>query len=231
MAGIEREDIGEAGEYVLGTLDAAERAAFESRLALDASLQAEVAAWQRRLAPLDDEVREEEPPSHLLTRIFARIDAPVASNILQLKRRVNAWRGATVIFAAAAAALLVVLTMRGIWQPAPQKGLYVAVLQGRDATPAFVAAVDMKSKEMVVRRVGAASPAGHSYELWALGGGRAAPQPLGVIEASMRLPAGQLGDRPIAATMLAVSLEPAGGSPTGLPTGPVLFTGKLISAE
>ena len=26
---------------------------------------------------------------------------------------------------------------------------------------------------------------------------------------------------------LAVSLEPAGGSPTGAPTGPVLYTGKV----
>jgi len=28
----------------------------------------------------------------------------------------------------------------------------------------------------------------------------------------------------------AVSLEPAGGSPTGLPTGPVVYAGKLIEA-
>jgi anti-sigma-K factor RskA len=26
---------------------------------------------------------------------------------------------------------------------------------------------------------------------------------------------------------LAISLEPAGGSPTGLPTGPVLYTGRI----
>jgi len=31
------------------------------------------------------------------------------------------------------------------------------------------------------------------------------------------------------ATVLAISLEPSGGSPTGLPTGPVLYTGKPVS--
>ena len=30
-------------------------------------------------------------------------------------------------------------------------------------------------------------------------------------------------------TVFAISLEPQGGSPTGAPTGPVLYTGKLVT--
>jgi len=44
---------------------------------------------------------------------------------------------------------------------------------------------------------------------------------------SARLPAPadqSLGEIPV----LAVSLEPRGGSPTGAPTGPVLFTGPCV---
>ena len=230
MAGTDFENMGEAGEYVLGTLDSTERAAFEARLVRDAALQAEVAEWQRRLTPLDGETANIEPPPYLFDRILARIDIRPANNVVMLTRRMNAWRGATIAFAALAAALLLVVVVPG--QMAPRsKSLYVAVLQGSDAKPAFVAAVDVKTKTMVVRRVGAATPEGHSYELWALGGGRTAPQPLGVIETALRLSSDQLGETPLNATTFAVSLEPTGGSTTGAPTGPVLFTGKLLQAE
>jgi anti-sigma-K factor RskA len=230
MAGTDFESIGEAGEYVLGTLDAAERTAFEARLTHDSVLQLEVAEWWRRLVPLEDETVNAEPPPYLFDKILARLDAPVADNVVALRRRMNIWRGATVALAAIAAALLIFLLIPGQMAPQP-KGLYVAVLQGDDAKPAFVAAIDVKSGVIAVRRVGPATPAGHSYELWALGAGRAVPQPLGVVEAAMRIPVDQLGGKPLGATMFAISLEPVGGSPTGAPTGPVLFTGKLLAAN
>ncbi|MER8170592.1 anti-sigma factor domain-containing protein, partial [Acinetobacter baumannii] len=69
---------------------------------------------------------------------------------------------------------------------------------------------------------------------WAVGGGRANPQSLGVIDASLRIPASQLGKvdpATLGETVFAISLEPQGGSPTGAPTGPVLYTGKLVATE
>jgi len=231
MAGTDFEKMSEAGEYVLGTLDAAERIAFEARLTRDGELQAEVAAWRRRLTPLDAETAEAEPPAQTFAKILARIDTPAPVNVVELQRRVRQWRIAATAFAALAASLILFFVVQGQRTPSPANNLYVAVLQGSDAQPAFVAAVDVKTKSMVVRRVGAATPPGHSYELWALGGTRAAPQPLGVIGASMRVSSDQLGGQPIDATTLAVSLEPPGGSPTGAPTGPVLFTGKLIATQ
>lgn len=223
MAGPE-DDRDLAAEYALGTLDAAESAAFEAQLARDPALAAEVAAWQQRLAPLADGTPTVEPPADTYTKILERIGG--ADNVVQLRRRVAVWRSVAAGVSAVAAALILLLFMRG---PAPEHGVYVAVLQGGDAAPAFVAAVDVSSKVIVVRRVGEPAPADKSYELWALGAGRVAPQPLGVVDAAVRVPAERVGR--LDGTTLAVSLEPQGGSPTGLPTGPVLFTGKLLSTR
>lgn len=231
MASAELESRDDAAEYVLGTLDAGERVAFESRMAADPALAAQVAAWQRRLAPLNETTPQVEPRAHVFDRILSRIEPPGAANVIQLEQRIRQWRIATATFAALAAALVIVFVSRGSWTLVPKDNLYVAVLQGSDAQPAFVAAVDVSAKTMVVRRISAPTPKGHSYELWALGAGRAAPQPLGVIAASMRVSSDELGGRPVDATTLAISLEPPGGSPTGAPTGPVLFTGKLLATQ
>jgi anti-sigma-K factor RskA len=74
--------------------------------------------------------------------------------------------------------------------------------------------------------VQAEAPAGKSYELWAIGDGRKQPESLGIIDKDVQ--------RNVAispGTILAVSLEPAGGSPTGQPTGPVVYTGKLVPTQ
>lgn len=231
MTGTDREYIGEAGEYVLGTLDAPERAAFEARMANDSALMAEVAEWQRKLTPLSDDTAPIEPPASLFEKILAGIEPPDMSNVVMLKRRVAVWRGATAAVAAIAAALILFLLSPPRIAPPGQKSLYVAVLKASDSSAAFVAAVDVKNGIIAVRSVGPASPSKHSYELWALGGGRAAPVPLGVIGAVAHIPAERLGSNPLEATTFAVSLEPVGGSPTGAPTGPVLFTGNLLSTN
>jgi|HubBroStandDraft_5_1064220.scaffolds.fasta_scaffold98230_3 anti-sigma-K factor RskA len=234
MASADNPDRDDAAEYALGTLDAAERTAFEARMAADPALAAEAAAWQDRLATLHAETEPTEPPAHLFADILRRLDDAAPNNVVMLKRSADLWRRATIAVSAIAAALLIAIAVRAPWQQPEQKGLYVAVLQGQGTQAAYVAAVDVKSKMMIVRSLGARAPDAHSYELWALGAGRAAPQPLGVIEAVARMPSEQLGRTSEAAlsdTTLAISLEPVGGSPTGAPTGPVLFTGKLLPAN
>jgi anti-sigma-K factor RskA len=230
MAGTDFEAMSEAGEYVLGTLDKTERIAFEARLTRDTGLRAEVDAWRQRLAPLDAETADAEPSADVFEKILLRIDSSAPANIVQLQRRIKFWRNAAAVFGAVAAALLIFAMIKPL-QPVSRKGIYVAVLQGKDRSTGFVAAVDIASKTIAVRSIAATSQPGHSYELWALGGGRKAPQPIGLIAAATRLPADTIGDRQLADTLFAVSLEPAGGSPTGSPTGPVLFTGKLLATD
>jgi len=65
----EDDDIdGLAAEYVLGSLDPAERRQVDARRQTDASLAAAVAAWERRLAPLSERDATRRRP-----RIFAGI--------------------------------------------------------------------------------------------------------------------------------------------------------------
>jgi anti-sigma-K factor RskA len=214
-----------AGEYVLGTLDTHERAAAEGLVASDAGFAAQVHQWEARLASLSDDIAPVAPPEHLRGAILRRIagDDPAASPVVALKRQVNTWRMMT----AAAAALAAVFAGLLVFKPAPvQQGRFVAVLQTEGPGPAFVASIDIASGFVSIRRVGAVVEPGKSHELWAVGGGRDKPESLGVVNASLKVPAKLSPD-----TVLAISLEPEGGSTTGQPTGPVLFTGKLVETD
>jgi anti-sigma-K factor RskA len=110
--------------------------------------------------------------------------------------------------------------------PAPQSE-FVAVLTSEGVAPKFVATVDVAKGTLSIRRVGEAPPADKSYELWAVEPGQA-PESLGVIEEASLSRA--LEHSPADLT-LAISLEPTGGSPTGAPTGPVVFSGTLVPTE
>jgi anti-sigma-K factor RskA len=219
-----------AGEYVLGTLDADERRAAEARIAADPSFRTSVAAWERRLQPLADLAGETAPPAAGFDRIMAAIDASAmaapAGNVVALRRTVRRWQVATALMGAAAAVLAVVVVLDRT-APAPQSE-FVAVLTADGAKPAFVATVDTAKGTITVRRVALEAPAGKSYELWSIEP-NAAPKSLGVVEQaslSRVLPA-----IPHGGATLAISLEPKGGSPTGAPTGPVMFTGALVPTE
>jgi anti-sigma-K factor RskA len=114
-----------------------------------------------------------------------------------------------------------------------QPARLVAVLQKDASGPAFLLTVDTKSRTLTMRRVTAEQEPGKSYELWLVSDRYPAPRSLGLVET------GEFTQRPLLAAYdpatvnsatYAVSLEPEGGSPTGTPTGPVLYTGKLVEA-
>ena len=70
----EEDDIdGLAAEYVLGSLDPAERRQVDARRSTDASLDEAIEAWQRRIGPLSELGPEVAPPAHLYKRILARV--------------------------------------------------------------------------------------------------------------------------------------------------------------
>jgi anti-sigma-K factor RskA len=225
---------GQVAEYVLGTLDLAERREFEATMAGDAALRGLVEEWERRLAPLALALEPVAAPAHVRGKVMAAIAGGITDPgaIVRLERRARRWRGLAIGSWAIAAALAGVLFFRP--PVMPEAGRYVAVLQTQGPGPAFLASVDLASGTITVRPVSATTQAGKSYELWALGAGRDKPLSLGVIEADFRIPSKRLGrlDKPaLNDTVFAVSLEPEGGSPTGQPTGPVLFTGKLVATE
>ena len=227
-----------AGEYVLGTLDAAERIAVGARRWREAPLDAAIAAWERRLSPLMETVAPVEPPADLLAQINARLDAGAMARdgpqrLVVLERSAQRWRRIAIAASALAACLLVATGVREVMRP-QMATTYVAVFQKDDASPAFLLTVDLEARTLSVRAVAAQPQPGKSYQLWIASDRLGpAPQSLGLIEDASGATERALAryDRAIVEqATFGVSLEPAGGSPTGRPTGPA-FHAKLIPAS
>lgn len=228
----DRDEIdGLAAEYVLGTLDADERLAAEARLASDPVFRAAVAAWAARLQPLSDAVAAVEPNPGVYERIAARIDTPAEtlagpSNVIALRRSVRRWQ---VVSALAAAAAVILAVFVAVDRPAAPAGEYVAMLTPGGGAPAFVLTVDTRTNTMTIRRVAEDAPqSGRSYELWAVEPDGGPVTSLGVVDTvslKRELPYSPNG------LVFAISDEPLGGSPTGVATGEIIFSGPLVPAE
>jgi anti-sigma-K factor RskA len=221
-----------AGEYVLGTLPADERRAAEARYAADPAFRRAVSVWETQLQPLADAAGEAPLPADLYERIAARIGegrppaADPGGNVVALRRSLRRWQFTSAIIGAAAAVLAAVVVV-DLVRPAPQSE-FVAVLTAGGESPAFVATVNVEAGTISIRRVAEAAPPDKSYELWSIAPNEA-PRSLGVVEEasfSQPLPVAPSGD-----LTLAVTLEPKGGSPSGAPTGPVVYSGALVATE
>ncbi len=229
---------GLAAEYVLGTLDAAERAAVSARRQREPQLETAIRSWERRLAPLNEAVPEAAAPSSTWQKIEARITgAPRGANggaeVIDLKRRLSLWRTSAIAASAIAASLILAVGVREL-TPQPKPKNLVAVLQKDAASPAFLVTVNVEDRLMTVQPVAAKPEAGKSYELWIVHDSLGAPKSLGVIDETSAMQRPTLAaykQDVIEGATLAVSLEPEGGSPTGAPTGPVLFAGKMIETS
>ncbi|WP_428391680.1 anti-sigma factor [Lichenicoccus sp.] len=224
-AGPERDLI--AAEYVLGTLDKDDRAALAREAEVDPDTRAAIEAWERRLSPLLSVAAPATPPASLWSRIEssawggAAAKTPTPST-QRPSRRLRFWQGGTAAGFALAAALAGVAVLR-----APPLNTVTALLPlSKPGASVFIAEAT-PGGGLLVTPVGAVHVApDRNLELWLLKSGEKVPKPLGLLPASgVRLAAGSV-PQGIRAKIL-VSLEPRGGSPTGLPTGPVLWGGAL----
>src|SRR3989442_338177 len=145
-------------------------------------------------------------------------------------QRLAVWRGVSAVATAAALALAVALVVPPAAQPP-----VVVVLQGTGGAAqginTFVASVSADGRALVTKPLMNVSlEANRVLELWSVPP-QGAPRSLGLISASGAtvVPRGKLPEALLkgGTAALAVSLEPPGGSPTGVPTGPVLYAGKL----
>lgn len=211
-----------AAEYALGTLRGPARARLRRWMRDDTALTRSVAEWETRLAPMAEAVRPVRPPARVWREIEARI-VP--------RKKSSFWKALGLLASGAAAALVAVAVLL---PPPPQPGFppsYVAVLSDPKTQQAvMVVSAGRRESALQVKMLdpGIRVP-GKSLELWAVprqGG----PKSLGIVETektALKLVAAAdqaLGDIPL----LAVSLEPKGGSPTGAPTGPVLYSGPCV---
>ena len=224
-----------AAQYVTGTLRGGARRRFEALLPGHPTLRDAVQDWRARLMPLTAVVRPEAPPAQTWARIEQRLwpqaAAPAPADSPQGWRGLAFWRAVSGLATVATVGLAVLLA-----NPGPQAPPVVVVLQGTEAGgPALgsiVASVSGDGRSLVAQPLQTvALPAGRTLQLWAVPP-QGAPRSLGLISAQgatvirrEKLPQALLDARNT--TALAVSVEPAGGSPTGAPTGPVVFAGKL----
>lgn len=218
-----------AAAYVLGTLTPRARARLARAARTDTVVAQTIRGWEQRLLPFAEAAPPITPPPQVWRVIALRLglDTVRASERGPWWARVRFWRGfAVASFVAALGLAIAILTPREVVPSQP----IVVVLAGQDARPALIATVERDSRTLTVKPVGAAPvPADRSLQLWMLPDG-APPRSLGVLPPSglarITLPAAPdvaLANVPA----LAVSLEQAGGSPTGAPQGPVLYTGRV----
>ena len=214
-----------AAEYALGTLRGATRERFRRWMREDPALARSAAQWEERLMPLAEAIAPAQPPVSAWSRIEARTGGSAAGP----KDRGFLWRALGLVASGAAAALLVMAMVLPLQRPG---GEYVALLSDpKTQKPVLLVTAGRRESRLNVKTLDASiRVAEASLELWAVPA-KGKPTSLGLIpsvdRAVIRLGAAAdhaLGDVPV----LAVSLEPQGGSPTGAPTGPVLYTGPCI---
>lgn len=226
-----------AGEYVLGVLDTASRRQLQARLATDAAFARLVGQWEQDLHPLLAEVTETEVPDAVWGGIRNRLGWAVP----QAERsgfwwNVGFWRGATALTATVAIAAIVIGRAPFAPLPAPppvaeeQAAKPVTTLARDDGQPAWLASVDVSQGTVLMVPVPApADGQGRIPELWLIEPGQAAKS-LGLLAIdkshTVAVPPA-LRQGLAAGSTLAVTLEPQGGAPQGLPTGPIIAKGAI----
>ena len=238
-----------AADHALGLLEG--EALLEARglMANDPQFARAVAEWQMRLAPLLDEIVPVAPDPALWPQIeFVQAQGPRAE-VVRLNRSVRRWQAGAGLAVAISAAASVALAFVSIRPQAPpvSPSPSVALASANQQTPAaktLAAALALGPQSGVIMLIylpaehrmlsmarGFHRKAGHDYQLWLIpADGK--PAPLGLL-AGDGIQAMELAPELVRAldtrATLAVSLEPEGGSPTGLPTGPVLSSGKITA--
>jgi anti-sigma-K factor RskA len=229
----------DAAEYALGVTTADQRREAERRIASDPAFAGLVSAWDERFAPLIDAIPEKTPPRVVWMRIAAQLGlAPAqASGRPGVWSNIQIWRAATAVFGVAAAAAVVVLLAypKTVVMPAqPQAPVQdasltsVGLLKGEEGPASFVVTLDRANRRLTIAPVTGASPSDKSFEMWILPKGQN-PISLGVMDGKdvVTIDTDKLIGPDGSRATLAVSVEPLGGSPTGLPTGPVVASGQL----
>ena len=207
-----------AAEYVLGTLNGGARRRFDALLPAHPALRDAVSGWERRLLPMALKSAPVQPAPRVWTAIEDQLGWRTATKASPWRLRF--WQ----TFAAAATVAAVVLGT--VQRHEPVAAPMIVVLHATKGSETIVAGLSPDRRQLSIQPLQKVSlTSDQSLELWALKKD-GPPASLGVIAAD-KLTAINQKTLPQDTKGLAVSLEPLGGSPTGAPTGPVLFVGEL----
>ncbi|MEY2342066.1 anti-sigma factor [Acidithiobacillus sp. IBUN Pt1247-S3] len=222
-----------AAAYVIGSLRGRARLRFARLLQQDIVLAQMVERWEDALLPALLPARAQSAPARVWHGIqaqlpktrLARETSRHTARAAQLPwwRRLALWQGVS-------AALAVAIVVTWLWPSAPQMPM-LAVVNNSQGQATWVFHASAHHMRLVTLRH-TVIPADKSLQLWAIVPGK---KPV-----SMGLLPMQAGETPILpapddmnlshARLLAVTMEPAGGSPTGQPTGPILLKATVISS-
>lgn len=217
-----------AAELALGLLSGDERREAERLRRLDPAFEESVDRWNGRWAPLLSGIAPVEPPSSVWSGIegdLARMTRSASPRAADARRDVVPafWRpfalGASAFFAASLACIAILSI------PEPEPRPMTASIVGEGSVPLYTAVVYPGRAGATLIPVTTAAAPGHSHELWIIAPGDT-PHSLGVLKSgTLRIEIAP--DLLSKGGVLAISLEPIGGSPTGQPTGPVVAKGEL----
>lgn len=210
--------------YVLGGMRGRARQRFQRLLMQQQQARESVWRWEQHLNPLAESLPAVEPDASLWQKLQQRLGWQQAQ-IIKPKGWNNWAYPANWVSVAAAACLALVLLL----PPPAELPVELAVIQTKDAKALWLVSRQGEKLELQATSAVAGDPT-HDYELWMLPTSGEAPISLGLLPQSGTVtylwPKAAAG---LTVAVLAVSLEPKGGSPTGQPTGAVLHTGELMT--
>jgi len=219
-------------EFALDLLEGGERAAMARRIATEPTLAADLKLWRSRLATLDSEFAETPAPTHLLAKVETRLFGPAAATgIASWWNSLALWRGLAGAGVAVAVAAIGFNLMQPRFDAHQAATQLVAALKSQEGSGIeFVAFYDSSTKAVRLLGLEGQAVPEKDFELWYIKGDEPAVS-MGVIPVDQRTeialdPATQA--KFSEGTVLAVTLEQKGGSPTGVAQGPIVAAGSAM---
>lgn len=223
-------------EYALGVLSHEERKRVEAMIALEPRHQRAMEQWQGHFAEWLGQLPASSPPAGAWDRIEQRLFAGARHSPSRASGWWNSlgfWRWTTAALAAGLLASVLIL-QQPVSGPTsgPASGpALLARLEQSDGTTLFAATIDPGRRSVLFVNTGRADWQSKSAEAWVIAAD-GKPRSLGLLPANVSTTLNvtpQLADLLAGGAVLAVTLEPLNGSPTGQPTGPVVAQGKILS--
>ena len=230
------------GEHVLGLLEGPEAAETEAWIAKDRTAAAMALEWHQHFLALADKLPPIAPSDKLWSRILSSVGTArtAATQPAQPQRKrfspKEFWADAALwrwVSGGFAVAVLLIALVPFSPEEEVRSGQQIAVMQapGEAAKPGWVVSVLKNGDVQMSGLAPLATPAGQSIQIWTLGPNEKRPRSLGLLTdtQTVNLTAAQVG--PVEPGQLfEFTLEQEGGSPTGQPTGPILYLGRIVAA-
>jgi len=220
-----------AAEYVLGTLHGGARRRFEQLMMESYKIRSVVWQWEQSLSPIADNVPDIPLPDSIWNSIHQRINPEIEQKTTGWKS-LFLWQSLGVFSTAFTLFLALFISFQSPTDI--EQFNQIAVFNDEKHQPLWLVSSNTTSGQLSIKALNAQAVAvdHKAFELWMLPAS-GQPKSLGLMPVSGKkqemLLSPQLLGILQSTSGLAISLEPLGGSPTGLPTGPVLYQAPIVA--